>query len=299
MAAFPNFLIIGAAKSGTTALYQYLKQHPQVFMSPLKEPRFFAHENRPPEWGGPGDELYRAATVTDLVAYVGLFHGAGDASAVGEASTQYLYAEKAPECIRRYIPRAKLVAILRNPAEVAHAAFLHKRREGFEPFASFERALAEEDERARAGWSPLWLYRRRGFYHEHLRRYYETFPREQLKVFLHEDFTADPAGVMRELFRFLGVDDSFAPDMSYRPNLSGVPRSRVLYRWLEKSPLRYAPAAPGIGRIKWRAVSGLRSWNLSKPKLAAETRARLLAGYRDDILKLQDLIGRDLSRWLG
>jgi len=293
MVAFPNFLIIGAAKSGTTALYQYLKQHPQVFMPALKEPRFFAHENRPPDWRGPGDEIYRAATVTNLVQYVGLFHGADGARAAGEASTQYLYMERAPERIRHYAPRARLVAILRDPAEVAHAVFLHKRREGFEPHRSFERALEEEDARVRDGWSPFWFYRRRGFYYEHLRRYFDAFPREQLKVFVYDDFKRDPRGVMRELYRFIDVDDSFEPDMTHRPNVSGVPRSRALYRWLEKSSAREAP--PGLKR---KLLSRLRDWNLPKPRLAPETRARLVEGYREDILKLQDLLGRDLSRWL-
>ena len=106
MVAFPNFFIIGAAKSGTTALYQYLRQHPSVFMCPVKEPNFFAHVNALPRWDGPGDEIYLRATVTRLAAYAALFHGAAGESAVGEASTQYLYIDRAPHEIKRYVPRA-------------------------------------------------------------------------------------------------------------------------------------------------------------------------------------------------
>src|SRR5918998_1531857 len=113
MPTFPNFLIIGAAKSGTTALYAYLKQHPEIFMCPVKEPKFFAHEGRAPEWRGPGDEGYTRLTVTNVA--------------------QYLYMPKARERIKYYVPRARLIAVLRHPAEVAYSAFLHKRREGLEP----------------------------------------------------------------------------------------------------------------------------------------------------------------------
>ncbi len=300
MVAVPNFLIIGAAKSGTTALYHYLKQHPQVFMCPVKEPKFFAHEGRMPRWSGPGDESYLTSTVTDLATYLALFHEARDEKALGEASTQYLYMERAPERIRHYLPRARLLAILRNPADVAFAVFLHKRRENLEPFSSFEQALAAEEERMRANWSPFWFYKQRGFYHDYLARYFGRFDARQIKVLLYDDFQREPLSVLRAIFSFLEVDEGFAPDMSYRPNLSGVPKSRALHKWLEKSDAgKYAPANSSIvEKTRWRVTRDLRRWNLSKPQLSSETRRLLMNDYREDVLRLQDLIGRDLSHWL-
>jgi|GEM_PF-68124 len=299
MPALPNFFIIGAAKSGTTALYSYLRQHPDVFMSPLKEPRFFAHKDSPPDWRGPGDDAYVAATVTSFAAYLSLFHEAAAERAVGEASTQYLYLPAARSNIKRYVPRARLVAILRDPAEVAFAAYLHKRREGNETITDFRRALDAEPGRVRDGWSPIWHYRRRGFYYEHLAAYYREFDASQIRVYLHDDLKADPRSLVRDLFGFLGVDDSFAPDLSSRPNRSGVPRSRTLQRLLARpnaarEALRRLLPEPAFRR----ALEAAARWNLSRPRLPEEARAHLIEGYREDILRLQDLLRRDLSAWL-
>lgn len=295
----PNFFIIGAAKSGTTALYHYLRQHPQVFMCPVKEPKFFAHMNELPRWQGPGDEIYLTSTVTSLAAYLALFHEANGERAIGEASTQYLYIERAAARIRQYVPRARLIAILRHPAEVAHAVFLHKRRENLEPVHDFARALREEPARVRANWSPFWFYRERGFYYEHLARYFSLFERSQLKVLIYDDFVANPAAVLREVFEFLEVDAEFVPDMSYRPNVSGIPKSRRLHEALGKDKQsKYAPEGSLWKKARWRLLKGLREWNLTRPQLAPEVRRELLRDYRPDILRVQELIQRDLTHWL-
>jgi hypothetical protein len=238
--------------------------------------------------------------VTDLATYLALFHEARGEKAIGEASTQYLYMERAPERIKHYLPRVRLVAILRNPADVAFAVFLHKRRENLEPLDSFEQALAEEETRVQANWSPFWFYKRRGFYHDDLARYFRLFDARQIKVLLYDDFQREPVRVLRELFAFLDVDETFAPDMSYRPNLSGVPKSRALHKWLEKTDAgKYAPVGASIvEKARWRVARDLRRWNLTKPQLSAETRRLLMSEYREDVLKLQDLIKRDLSHWL-
>jgi hypothetical protein len=299
MPALPNFFIIGAAKSGTTALYSYLRQHPDVFMSPLKEPRFFAHKDSPPGWRGPGDEAYAAATVTSFAAYLSLFHEAAGERAVGEASTQYLYLPAARANLRRYVPRARLVAILRDPAEVAFAAYLHKRREGNETIRDFRQALAAEPARVRDNWSPIWHYRRRGYYYEHLAAYYREFDPAQIRIYLHEDLRRDARSLVRDLFGFLGVDDSFVPDLSARPNRSGVPRSRTLQNLLGRPSRARAALRRFLPEPTYRrALEALSRWNLSRPRLPAEVRALLIEEYREDILRLEDLLGRDLSAWL-
>jgi len=299
MVTFPNFFIIGAAKSGTTALYLYLKQHPSIFMCPMKEPKFFANVNTPPRWDGPGDESYLRTTVTKLATYTALFHEAAGEQAVGEASTQYLYVERAAHEIKRYVPRAKLIAILRNPADVAYAAFMHKRRENLEPLRDFARALGNEPKRVRENWSPFWFYRQRGFYHEHLVRYYGLFPKEQIRVYLYDDFVARPVELLQDIFRFLCVDESFVPDMTYRPNVSGIPRSRALHSVLLKSkPWSRVLEGSTRSRIIGRALAWLKELNLAKPRMDSEVRRELLAGYREEIERLEELLGRDLSHWL-
>jgi hypothetical protein len=299
MFKLPNFLIIGAAKSGTTALYSYLKQHPQVFMCPMKEPKFFAHENKGPEWCGPGDEAYRATTVTGIAKYMSLFHFASDAVAVGEASTQYLYMPGVRERIKRYIPDTRLIAILRNPVEVAFSAYLHKRRDGHEPLPDFEAALADEERRIRENWSPIWHYKRRGIYYPHLSAYYEAFDPAQLRVYLYEDLCADPRGLLTNIFSFLGVQEAFSPDILIHPNRSGLPRSRALHSFLTGDGKAKRLLKRNLNeRAYARAHETLVRWNLVKPELPPRVRRQLIEYYRDDVSKLQTLLRRDLSSWL-
>jgi hypothetical protein len=148
----PNFLVIGAGRSGSTSLYHYLAQHPQIFMSPVKEPKFFALEGHALDFRGPGDERIRVDTTTTLTAYRSLFDGVRGELAVGEASTLYLSHEAAADAIARHVPEMKLIAILRDPAERAHSAFQHLTRDGYEPLANFEDALCDEPRRMAEGW---------------------------------------------------------------------------------------------------------------------------------------------------
>jgi Sulfotransferase family len=296
----PNFLIIGAAKAGTTSLYHYLGQHPQIFLSQVKEPRFFALEGHPLDFPGPGDERFRkGATTTRLEDYRKLFAQVSDERAVGEASVLYQYDAAAPEAIERYVPDAKLIAVLRNPVERAYSAFLVKLRTGYEPLSEFDEALNAEPERIADGWSYTWHYREQGFYHRNLTRYFERFDSDQIRVYLYEDLERDPHRMLTDIFRFLGVDAGFRPNLSIRHNRSGVPRSARLHRLLTRShPVK--EAAKSVIPEEWghRVISRLSRGNLRRPPLRPEIRARLIEGYYEDIRRLEGLIGRDLSHWL-
>jgi hypothetical protein len=295
----PNFLVIGAAKSGTTALHRYLKQHPQIFTSSPKELRFFPFEDRPPAFSGPGDMEDMATTVKTLEDYRAHFTEGADFPARGEASPLYLYYPRAAERIRHHLPDVKLIAILRHPADRAYSQFLMKRRDGRERL-SFPEALAAEERRIADGWSHHWHYRQRGFYAAQLRRYFDRFEREQLKIYLYEDYVADPVGLMQDIFRFLNVDDSFVPDMSVRHNESKLPRSRKLQVFLTE-PLAIKELVKTFVPARWsrRVGDSLRRQNLTKPPLPAELRRQLTEVYREDIKELQDMLGRDLSHWLA
>ncbi len=302
----PNFLIIGAGKSGTTSLYEYLALHPEVYMSPVKEPNFFALEGQSLDFGAPENMTrnINSWSVTNLEAYRDLFGGVSGEKAIGEASPLYLYFPDAPGRIRRYIPDARLIAILRNPADRAYSAFTHLVHHDVEPFTDFDRALQEEEARIEANWEWTWHYKRAGFYYEQLSRHYETFDRDQIRVYLYEDLRDDPIGLLRDLFRFIGVDEAFAgtltADALTKHEASSFPRSRALHHFLKyPNPFKSAlkPLLPkGLRRT---ARYRLRSWNLAKPPaLSPKIRRNLTALYREDIEKLQDLIGRDLSGWL-
>ena len=294
----PNFLVIGAAKSGTTALYHFLRQHPQVYMSPEKEPRFFICEGRPPDYRGPyEDGLINKMTIWKREDYEALFAGARDQLARGEATPSYLWFPGAPERIQALLPRARLVAILRQPADRAFSHYMMHRRDGREPL-SFEDALRAEPERLAAHW--YWgRYRQAGYYHRHLSRYYDRFAREQIRVYLYDDLVRDPAALLRDLFGFLGVDEGVTVNTGVRYNLSGIiasPLLRAIWAGTNRPRAFIRPLVPR--RLRQRVAGFFTTRKMIRLAMREETRAELMADYREDILKLQDLIGRDLSNWL-
>ncbi len=298
----PNFLIIGAAKSGTTALYYYLKQHPQIYMSPIKEPHFFAFEGEKLNFRGPWDtqEQFNLVSITNLETYRLQFQGVSNQVAIGEASALNLYIPKAPERIQHYIPDAKLIAILRNPVERAYSAFTFLNREGREPLTDFAQALEAEENRIGHNWVPLYYYQQLGFYYAQLKRYLDIFGQDQVKVYLYEDLNTSSATMLRDIFRFLSVDDSFVPDMDLRHNVSGIPKNKALNTFLRtRYPLKSILKPLFSERLRRRLVVTLQNLNLEKPpSLSPKLRRKLVEVYREDTLKLQDLIQRDLSQWL-
>jgi len=300
MRRWPNFFVIGAAKSGTTSLYHYLKQHPQIYMSPVKEPKYFALEGHPLDFTSPGDERIRRQTTTTEEAYLALFAEAGDQPVVGEASTLYLgNIEGTARRLAERVPDARLVAIFRHPADRAFSAYMHLRRDGFETLESFQEALDAEPERIRQGYYYHWHLRARGYYARYLQDWYDAFPRERIRTYLYEDLSESPLDLMADLFRFLGVDDSFQPDVSARHNRSGLPRNQQVQNFLTKQhPVkewlkRFVPE-----RVGHRLISMVQPRLISTPGMPPEIRAQLTRDYREDILRLQDMIQRDLSHWL-
>ncbi|OKH27677.1 sulfotransferase family protein [Chroogloeocystis siderophila] len=292
----PNFLVIGAAKAGTTALYYYLKQHPQIYMSPEKEPKFFALEGDKLDFRGPGDrENIVKSAITDIEAYRQLFKGVTNEIAIGEASPLYLYSPKAAERIKKYIPNAKLIAILRNPIERAYSGYIMHVREGRETAKDFAEALQEEENRIRNNWG--WgHYVNVGFYHTQLKRYLALFNKEQIKVYLYEDLKADPISLVQDVFRFLGVDDTFLPDTSLKYNVAGVPKNEAIKAMI-KNLNTVKPAMNFLLPDKVRHY--VRSKIFEKPPaLSYDIRQKLIEVYREDILNLQNFLHRDLSPWL-
>jgi hypothetical protein len=302
---WPSFLIIGAYKSGTTALFNYFCEHPEVFMSPVKETNFFALEGQPERLKpSAGDRKafhkFAAHSITERSAYEKLFGGITKEKAAGEASPAYLCSPEAAARIHRYAPRMKLIAILRNPVERAFSAFVHARRRGQEPIADFGEALRQEDRRIAQDWAYIYHYKAAGFYADQLQRYYDRFDRGQIKILISEDLRENPQRLLSEVFRFVGVDDSFVPDLSIRHNVGGLPRFPRVHRLVEvdsrvRRVLRHAlprRARPWVSRKE-------REWNLVKPSFPPRARRELTALYRGEISRLQNLISRDLSCWLS
>lgn len=296
----PNFLIIGVAKAGTTSLYYHLRQHPQIYLSPIKEPEFLAFGEMPFNFKGPGLDGWRRVSVATLADYQTLFDDARDEIALGEASVNSRL-PRACERIQTYLPDAKLIIILRQPADRAYSNFLHMRRLDLEPL-DFMEALQAEEERRRQGWLPWFWYGQRGYYHADLQKFLDRFPREQIRVYLHDDWQRQPLTIIQDIFRFLGVDDQLVPDISVRYNTGQLPRSQRLLHFLKHPdhPLknRLKPLVPPP--VRRHVARFLHKANLTTPPLLdPQLRRQLTERYRDDIRRLETLIERDLSAWLA
>ncbi|WP_019506528.1 sulfotransferase [Pleurocapsa sp. PCC 7319] len=296
----PNFLIIGAPKAGTSSLYYYLKQHPQIYMSSVKEPHFFALEGNKFDYVGPTEKGInrKGQIITNLEEYKDLFKEVSNEIAIGEASPIYLHSLQAPVRIKHYIPNAKLIAVLRHPAERAFSAFSHLVREGYETL-SFEQALIKEQERINNKWLNLFYYQKLSFYYESLKRYFNNFNKEKIQIYLYEDFRENTIDIVRDIFSFLEVNNDFVPDLTIK-NASGIPKSRFLYDLFTKKNFIKSISKPFFTeQLRRKIYDRVTTQNLgSKPTMPSEIKHNLINIYREDILKLQDLIQRDLSHWL-
>lgn len=299
----PNFLLIGAAKCGTTSIFHYMREHPGIYMSPVKEPQFFVLKGRPDSPAPWSSRRKRVNVCYDRKSYEKLFQGVRGESAVGEASVQYFHSSAAPDNIKKAIPNVKLIAVLRDPSERAWSGYLMSVRNGYENIRDFWQAVETELKQVKSN-LPWWERRNNigiGFYHRHLSRYYERFQRKQIKVCFFEDLKKNPKRFMQDVFGFLEVDTSFDPDFSKKFQAEKLPEGPVGKRMfsLYRSSLAYF--AGSFLPVKWR--DGLRKKleeKFLKPASGLDpmVRRRLVNIFRDDIEKLEKLLDRDLSHWL-
>jgi hypothetical protein len=283
----PNFLVVGAAKSGTTALHHYLRQHPEIFVPTRKEPSHFAaHTNDE----GPLPRSW----VADWDRYVKLFTDAGDATAIGEVSPAYMLIEGAAQRIHARLPHARMVAVLRDPAERAHSHWLMGRKVG-DHDRDFSKTLDHElPWLARGGRSFL----RHGFYHRQLAPYVDAFGRDGVHVMRSRDLRTDARGTLAGLYRFLGVTDDVDVTRSDFDNPGGLPRHRVLTHVLraQKRVVHRLPvtvAAP-LKRLNSRLLTS----RAQMPALQPEDRSRLVELYAPDICALRDTFDLYIADWL-
>jgi hypothetical protein len=285
----PNFLIIGAQKAGTTSLYYYLQQHPQIYMSAVKEPRFFY-----PEFYS-ADKLRpcKRKIPLSIEEYESLFVEVSNEIAIGEASTDYLHNPITPQRIKKTIPDVKLIAILRNPVERAFSAFCYQTRDGYETL-NFADALREEERE-----KSLRDYKKLGFYYSQVKRYFDIFDRDKIKIYLTEDLYNNPTVVLNDIYNFLGVEQPFQPELS-KKNESGIPKSRFIHDiFLKDNPIKSAIKPLFSLKVRKLIQGKVKEINLAaKPTLSLELRQNLIEIYREDIVKLETLIQKDLSGWL-
>jgi Sulfotransferase domain len=313
-AALPNFLIVGAPKAGTTSLYHYLDQHPQVFMSPIKEPNYFASEIRPENCAdelqtqvakdllelqeylhGPMQEKRLGGLVSQWDDYLRLFQGAKGEKAIGEASVCYLWSKTAAANIRARIPGAKIIMILRNPADVAFSLYLQSVSKGLVR-GSFRKMLEDSQLCSKEKFSLLYPFLELGLYYEPVKRFLELFPRENVLILWYEQYQAQQQETLANIFRFLNVDTNFVPDTTKRYLEPKIPRFTAISYSLKKWGAwqragNWTPTVlkPFCRRLVFRQRGSLVMDNQDKEWLYEY--------YREDIQELSKLVGRDLTAW--
>jgi len=299
--SLPTFLLVGAAKAGTTSLFRYLSQHPAIFTPSVKEPRYFAiAENEHKSWKGPewmsglGDTHF----VSDWDRYCSLFEGSASYKASGEASTLYLYDPKAPERIARRLPNARIFAVLRHPVDRAFSHWVMNWQAGVEPLESFEDALAAESQRVADGWSPTFHYTRRGRYGEQIARYQKYIQPKQLHVYLYDAYRQDPEGIVQSIFEQLDVPHK-AVDTSRRHNTASKIPSAPIERIMSMAdPLRRLLKRLLPTGLRRKVRSTVEEKIYEKPRIAPDTARRLAKTFEDDLCELQECSSLNISEWL-
>jgi len=287
----PNFLIVGAAKSGTTSLFQYLRAHPDVFMPELKETSYFAG------FGVKTEE-----------EYLRLFEPANGKRAVGEASGAYLYAPAAAPAIRDFLgPDVRIVIILRNPIDMAYSLWGHMVREGAENLAFFDALAAEQSRMADPSFhrhAKTWVYNSayvaRARYAQQVAAYFRAFEPQQVRVFIFEEFFADLSQSYAELCRFLGIGTEHHPVFEAF-NRAAIVRSALLREILEEpTPWKDVVKAltPNVPRLRLKAWLGRLNHKVQRlPALSPLERERLWRLFAEDVSELETLLGRRLDCW--
>jgi hypothetical protein len=284
----PNFLVLGPPKTGTTSLYKYLEQHPDIYMPALKNPAFFIYE-------GQDRKFFGRNVINTLTAYHVLFQQHSQQKAIGEISPGYLPDYSAPARIYQHLPKVKMITILRNPIERAWSQFIYNRQIKVERFDDFSRIINSElriMEGRRGEGTPKYI--RAGMYYKHLTRYYEFFDPKQLLILWYDDFVKEPLKELKRIFTFLGVDTGFVPDTSTKYNIT--------YQEAINEPDPF-PSLASNGLLIRNNTGDI---NLTSSKSAHKSllpvipvtiKNKLKPVFLEDVLSLQKMLNKDLSHW--
>jgi hypothetical protein len=301
----PDFLIIGAPKAGTTALHAALAQHPDVFVTNPKEPKYWLCDDAPPPaWSGPGDAHSQQEWVWRRHEYEGLFAPAAAHQVRGESTPFYLWSRGAHRRIAEALPEVRLIALVRDPIDRAYSNWMHLWSDGLEPVADFEKAFALQDDRIRAGWAPFWRYQGLGRYGEQLEHLFKYVDPERVLVVRYRDIVDQPTDTVDRASRFLGITPGHVETIPHDNSRNFVEpgwRPRVVGPMVRAGARLGAFAPPHL----WRRASAPLVTALSgsgenhRPHLTAEQRARLLPHFEEDIHRLASLTGGDFGDWLS
>ena len=299
----PDFLLVGAPKAGTTALHAALAGHPDLYLSKVKEPKYYlCGDSPPPAYKGPGDAHSNREWVWQRQRYLDLFADAPAEARCGESTPFYLYHRDARRRIAADLPDVKLVAVLRDPVDRAYSNWMHLWSDGLEPCADVVEACAREQHRVDAGWAPFWHYRGLGMYGRQLADLFDHVDREQVLVLRYRALVDAPRATLNRVSRFLGVREDVVteiPKGNSRPFVAPSARTRLLGPLVRAGASAGAHFPPQVWRTVSRPLVGQlhQRGNPARPRLTPEQREALLEPFLDDIGLLEEVTGEGYDEW--
>jgi len=295
----PNLVVIGAPKSGTTSLFYYLQQHPDIFVPVRKELHYFTYQHLSENTGGPGDRETLSSLCATRDEYGAHYLSVKAQKIVGEFSPSYLYYSDVSVRIQAELGNVKIIVMLRNPIEKAYSQYMHLVRDQRETLGFYD-ALMAEPGRMRDGWADIWRYAEGALHAQRLRKYLDVFGQDNVHVILFDSLTENPQETVKQVFSFLNVDPDVPCDTRRVYNRTGKARSRLISRFLN-GPSAVKTALKTIVPERIRITLRLALMDLNTgSKYLMDHRAReyLSEYYRNDVHDLESLLGRSLG-WLG
>lgn len=295
----PNFVVIGAPKCGTTSLYYYLKQHPEVFLPQRKELHYFSYGHMCQLTGGPGDAHIVSSACSDLDNYEQFYTDARADNAIGDISPSYFYFSDVSKKIKDELGSPKIIVLVRNPIEKAFSQYMHLIRDNRETLPFYD-ALMAEGQRIEDGWAALWRYAESSLYTDRIQQYIDTFGKDQVKIIRFDDLTASCYETLEDLFRYLDIDPSFRPDTSQTYNKSGKPRLRFVAEFIARPNVVTSAARNFLPETVTTSVKNvLRKLNTGeKSEMEERSRSYLKNYFRDDVSRLEELL-ETRTGWLA
>lgn len=284
----PNFLIIGSPKCGTTSLYNYLGQHPNIVFSDVKEPKYFSFKDVELSFNGNDTVLsqLKQSTIQNIEDYLKLFDNK-IAKYIGEASPNYFHYEPSAKNIYDFDSKMKLIVILRNPVDRLYSDWKHNVRMGFENECNFKKAIKLIEKRRALNAPPYFDYLEKGYYAKHLKRYYKLFNKDQIKVVFLNDLKNNANVVCNDIAKFLGIceDFNFKTSKIYMESYPII-KKNFIYKYL-----------PLISKFSYSLYKYLKEYNTIPEEMPIADATFILDFYKEDIKELERLIEKDLSNW--
>jgi hypothetical protein len=298
----PNFLIVGAPKSGTTSLHVDLMEHPEIILSSKKESHFFRVGFEGLPWNGPG--IMPDLSTDTIEKYKKLFISKPGAKAIGEVCPSYFYPPETPLNIKKTLGCIRIIILLRDPSDRAFSQYVYSRMLGCEPEEDFLTAISSEKLRKENNWGEFWYYIHQSFYADIIKRYFNLFGESNVLVLFSDDYLNKRENTLIKLYKFLDVEPNFAKSQSVikrNENFSGLPKNRF-FIFFHKN------IRPSLGnkyfkklmpeKCKYLYRKFIRH-SLKKTKMTCKERKQLTMILKDDIVQLEKILGVDLKHWLS